>query len=150
MEVMVDNAVVEFGPYLGEGSSAIVWQGKHKRRDVVVKVFRRDRAADLDAERNNLNKVKGLKGVTKYEGHAADANALLLSPIGMRFVSHGRDSTTILPSAEHFMQLVGVIKQVHDIKLLHRDLNWSNFFFAEGKVLSLRPLWCSPSAGVSE
>ena len=139
-ELSVDGTTVEITRYLGEGSSSVVWQGRHKERDVVVKVFRTGHEKDLTAEIRNLAAVKNLTGVPKFVGShvsgGSGGGVLLLSPVGTPFSSHGHGGT-ILPSAEHFAQLVGIVKAAHDekINLLHRDLSLANFFLGpDGKV----------------
>src|SRR6185437_5719943 len=55
---------------------------------------------------------------------------------GRPFSSHGHGGT-ILPSAEHFVQLVSIVQTAHspEIYLLHRDLSLANFFLGpDGKV----------------
>ena len=136
-ELSVDGSIVEITRYLGEGSSSVVWQGKHNQSAVVVKVFRAGHEHDLEAEIRNLAAVQGLVGVTKYAASDTSSSVLLLSPVGTPFSPHGQGGGTMLPSAEHFAQLIGIIQAAHDkqINLLHRDLSWANFFLGpDGKV----------------
>jgi len=136
-ELSVDSSVVEITRYLGEGSSSVVWQGKHKQRDVVVKIFRKGHERDLLAEIRNLTAVQGIMGVTKHAGANVSSGVLLLSPVGTPLSPHGQGDGTLLPSAEHFDQLVSIVQAAHggSIKLLHRDLSWANFFLGpDGKV----------------
>ena len=155
IELSVDGSIVEITRYLGEGSSSVVWQGKHKERDVVVKIFRAGHEHDLEAEKCNLDAVKDVAGVTKYVA-SVGGGILLLSPVGTPFSSHGHEGT-ILPSAEHFAQLVSIVEAVHKhARLLHRDLSLNNFFLGpDGKVRGARS-WKAHvhtdgrSSGVSE
>lgn len=133
MELVVDGSIVEIKSYLGEGSSSVVWLGRHKECDVVVKIFRTGHESDLKAEIGNLNTVKNIKGVIKCIG-SDHKSILLLSPVGTPFSSHGQGET-LLPSAEHFCQLLSILCSAHNLGLLHRDLSLSNFFLgADGKV----------------
>lgn len=133
-DLSVAGSMVEIVRYLGDGSSSVVWQGKHKGCDVVVKIFRMGHEDDLEAELENLAKVEHLSGVTKCVASNSDSKVLLLSPVGTPF-SWKRQEGKILPLAGHFAQLVSIVESAHNVCLLHRDLNWTNFFLGpDGKV----------------
>jgi hypothetical protein len=126
---------VKIGAALGAGSSSTVWRGVwHKKTseedmdvDVVVKVFRDDFVDHLQWEKDNLNKVKELPGVTRLIAAPTEQgddtkNVLLLGPIGTTF-----SLSSNLPCAEHLCALVDILYRVHmEVKCVHRDINWTN------------------------
>ena len=135
MDLDVGGHRLELLRYLGEGSSGVVWQGKHnKDENIVVKIFRTGKIEEFRCERRNLKKVEHIAGVTKLIDSDSDVCVLLLSPVGQPFSLHRREGAHLV-SAEHFLQLVDILKATHAAGLVHRDLSWNNFFLtAHGKV----------------
>ena len=86
---------------------------------------------------DNLERVQDIQGITKCIGADERNGVLLLSPVGQPFSSERREDA-LLPSAEHFGQLVNIVQKAHQqAKLVHRDLSLSNFFLGpDAKVRS--------------
>ena len=121
---------------MGTGSSATVWAATWQGEDLVAKIFHHGSAQHLLDELSNLNLVKNVKGVTQLRGSAErpgdSNNVLLLSPVGKPFSL----LTDNLLFADHFCELVDILKDTHEnAQLVHRDLSWNNFFVGAGVAL---------------
>jgi len=122
---------------------------------VVVKSFLPTHQGRLDEEHDCLINLQTLVPlVPKIIGKSDDGTALLLSPVGHPF-SAMPQSGKLVPCGNDFLQLIEILKKVHAMGFVHRDVRLYNFFrHPTTKKVSLCQLFLSPissyQTGVSE
>lgn len=134
---------IQLKSFLGEGSSAVVYDATFKRGSsddterALVKIFDDSRLESREREAvalatlatGNVKNVprcvgKGL-GVSKYPNQDQTQSALVVQPVASPVlpVANGK-----LVRGKHLFQLIGVLEQAHLIDLQHRDVKPDNIY----------------------
>lgn len=142
---------------LGVGSTATVYavQDSATREIAVAKLFLPGMEERLQSEVANLDLVSSLGArVTRLlVKPPRGATVLFLTPIGTPFACRPRDIADACTgklrrslarmSWQHFCDIIETVRQMHELRVIHRDLSLSNVFDIAGsntvvKVCALR------------
>lgn len=123
---------------LGTGHSSIVYSGKYRDKEVVVKV---SSTKQVQAELTVLKKLEEVENVPKIVDVVSDG-VLLVEPVAKRFVLESLRS-------EHISQLVEVLRQAHEKGIVHRDVREPNIFITEEKKALLNDWGCACDSDTS-
>jgi len=122
---MIEGRYIEIVNLLGTGQSATVYEGEYQDKSVVVKLFRPKQEQRLTTEMETLQQLASvpyLNGLVPALLAVTDNNrSLVLQPVGVPFGLRG-------PTADDFAQILSIMKKIHALGLVHRDLRLCNIF----------------------
>ncbi|ELR12999.1 uncharacterized protein ACA1_096710 [Acanthamoeba castellanii str. Neff] len=132
LQLEIRGAPVRVKSYLGSGGSAIVFSGKYKGEEVVIKRFNEDRVAALSHSRHEFERM---------------GDVLILQPVGDKFASSVNNWDHALANRDDFVQLINILEQAHKkCGLVHRDVRLNNFFRIKGTTQVFLNDWGSAAA----
>ena len=123
---------------LGRGGSAVAYQATYNKKNVVAKVFDRDKIKSFEREGSALDELanQNTKGVPRIDARVDVENttdslpgkALIVSPVGEVI-----DKESLY--GKHLKELVEIVRKSHGCGLLHRDIKPDNVYLWEKSML---------------
>jgi len=121
----INNLQIVASGFLGEGLTSRVYKANYRQEDVAIKHFKQEYISHLQKETSSIdilckNNIVGIPTI-KFIGQ----NFFVMTPVGSKIQQFTKATVT---------QALQILKTIHNIGIVHRDVRLNNFILYNQKL----------------